>query len=301
MSRRLAETNAGLCNLESGAEMTFGASVDSRCAHPAFSVLERAAKVFEGAPFPSLAALDDCLSAGAVRNASGLPLRAIDGDLQNDTAVRYELRILEQGKLAVRSDSWHDVFNVLVWRTFPRAKAALNLRHCAELIREPREAIRRGRVRDSLTLLDESGIIVVASDGSLLEAIRAFRWKEVFWTRRAELLCNLRVYVFGHALYEKLISPYIGLTGHAVLLEVERHLIAAPLTAQLGVLDSMLATVIGDPLRLESPRDLQPMPVLGMPCWHSQTVHESFYDNVSYFRTQRRERKPRAISAARGG
>ena len=33
----------------------------------------------------------------------------------------------------MRADNWHDLFNVLVWCTFPRAKAALNACHVREM------------------------------------------------------------------------------------------------------------------------------------------------------------------------
>ena len=166
----------------------------------------------------SLTALERCLSTADIRNARGVPLLVRDENaLRGHGGRSYESRILEHGVIAVRPGSWHDVFNVLVWRTFPRAKAALNECHCAELHRDPDAP--RGALRDALTLVDESGVIVVASDVSLLDAVRAFQWKELFWTRRAELERSLRVHVFGHAVYEKLLRPYIGLTGHAILFE----------------------------------------------------------------------------------
>lgn len=232
-----------------------------------------------------------------MRNARGIALQAIEADPHDPAARRYELQILERGGLAVRPGSWHDLFNVLVWRTFPRAKAALNEAHCTALLRDPAEAIRRGRVRDALTLLDESGAIMAASDASLLEAIAAFRWKEVFWTRRPDLLRSARVHVFGHSLYEKLRSPYLGITGYAVLLEVEQKTIDAPPAAQLDVLDALLAALIRGPSGLRSPRSLQPLPVLGWPDWHPATMGEAFYDDIAYFRPGRSRHEHHARSA----
>jgi hypothetical protein len=86
----------------------------------------------------SLTALERCLSTADVRNARGVPLLVRDENaLRGHGGRSYESRILEHGVIAVRPGSWHDVFNVLVWRTFPRAKAALNECHCAELRRDP--------------------------------------------------------------------------------------------------------------------------------------------------------------------
>ena len=255
--------------------------------HPAFSVIAPAARELNGPSWPSLATLDHCLVRANIRNARGAALRVIEADGGNGTAAGYESNIFEHGHVAVRFGSWHDVFNVLVWRTFPAAKAALNARHCAALIRDPGEARRRGPVRDALTLFDESGVIIASSDASLLEAIEAHRWKELFWTRRATLLRSLRVCVFGHALYEKLLSPFLGLTGYAVMLEVEQSIIDAPFSAQIEALDALSRMAIEDPSRLSSPRDLQPFPLLGMPDWYRETDQEAFYNDPGYFRPGR--------------
>jgi hypothetical protein len=75
-------------------------------------------------------------------------------------------------------------FNALVWCTFPLAKAALNARHAAALTAQP--AI-RGSDRDALTHFDECGVVVVASDPSLLALLRGFQWRALFWTRRHDL------------------------------------------------------------------------------------------------------------------
>jgi hypothetical protein len=88
----------------------------------------------------------------------------------------------------------------LVWLTFPRAKAALNARHLREM--EHEAAGRRGRVRDALTQFDEDGIIVLCSQPELLELIRTFQWRQLFWgpARRRNAECALLV--FGHAPYD---------------------------------------------------------------------------------------------------
>jgi hypothetical protein len=248
----------------------------------------------------SLTALQRCLSTADIRNARGVPLLVRDENaLRGHGGRSYESRILEHGVIAVRPGSWHDVFNVLVWRTFPRAKAALNECHCAELHRDPDAP--RGALRDALTLVDESGVIVVASDVSLLDAVRAFQWKELFWTRRAELERSLRVHVFGHAVYEKLLRPYIGLTGHAILFEVERELIEAPVAERVRALDCQLATLFRERVGLRSPQDLQPLPLLGLPGWHRGTMHESFYSNRDYFRPGRRPHRKPAVRIGKLG
>jgi hypothetical protein len=267
--------------------------------HPAFATLADAAAHLLGPHWPTLSALDACLSAGEVCNAHGLPLRVVDQDISGSLAgAGYERLILERGLLSVRPGNWHDLFNVLIWRSFPLAKAALNRRHCEEIQEHPGPTWGRGPVRDALTLLDESGVVIAASQASLLDGIRAFRWKEVFWTRRIELRAHLRMHVLGHALYEKLRRPYIGLTGHGILLEVKQTVIDAPAPIRQHMLDAMLASIVGGHSSLRSPRDLQPVPLLGMPGWGGETQCETFYDNVGYFRPGRVKPGPPAVFRA---
>ena len=192
----------------------------------------------------------------------------------------YERRVFETGELAVRSNDWHDLFNVLAWCVFPRAKAALNHRHVVEMEREAPG--RRGRARDALTQFDEDGVIVLSSAPELIELMRAFRWKELFWNRRAEALAHMRFLVFGHALYEKLLEPFIGVTGKAVLLDV-----IAGFDDTAGTADHRVAEWIEAGM-LASPADLQPLPVLGIPRWYGASLEASFYDNAAYFRPGRR-------------
>ena len=99
---------------------------------------------------------------------------------------------------------------MLAWLAYPRTKAALNARHHEEETGCGSAAPDRGkrtRVQDALTVFDEHGVIVAASDPELLEMIRAFEWKRLFWTYRARFLEHLRVFVIGHALAEKLLRP----------------------------------------------------------------------------------------------
>lgn len=183
----------------------------------------------------------------------------------------------------MRADNWHDLFNVLVWCTFPRAKGVLNARHVLAMERELPG--RRGRVRDALTQFDEDGVIVLCSAPELLGLMRAFQWKELFWRRREAVLQHMRFLVFGHALYEKLLAPFVGVTGRAVMLAVAPGLAAAPLHKQLSDADAALAESV---IALASPRDLHPLPVLGIPGWYPAAAVETFYGDATYFRSGQR-------------
>ena len=231
--------------------------------------------------WPPRRALDALLRERGVKNAQGLAMTAVAPDCA--PALSYESRVHERGELAVRERDWHDLFNVLVWCVFPATKAALNARHVAASALE-RDAANRGRARDALTLFDESGAIVVSTEPDLLDDLRAFRWKRLFVTERERVRAGLRVYLFGHALLEKALAPYVGMTAHAIALPVERGFFGMAPEHQIERVDSMTARSLAG---LSSPRDLAPLPVLGVPGWWPANEAESFYDDASYFRPGR--------------
>jgi hypothetical protein len=218
-----------------------------------------------------------------------MPLRvAPPGPRGGAPAEKYEARIFLEGALPVRPGDWHDYFNVLAWLAFPRAKAALNARHHAELERQRAAGERnRGPTQDALTLFDEGGVIIAASDERLLALLREWRWKELFWERRAELAARVRFFVFGHALYEKALQPFPGITSRGILLEVAPRLVAAPLVEQVAEVDAQAASWISDPERLKGTRELAVVPIFGVPGWHPDNNSEFFYDNADYFRPAR--------------
>ena len=225
-----------------------------------------------------------------VRVASGLPLRIVrQGRKPGSLEEKYEARIFLKGELQVRKDDWHDIFNVLVWLAFPRAKAALNTRHYAAL----REQIavgapNRGPAQDALTLFDEGGVIVASSDEELLGLLREWRWKELFWVNRARLAAGMRFHLFGHALYEKALRPFTGITGRGILLKVEPGLFEAPPATQLAAIDAKVAQHISDPGSLAGTRELAVVPILGVPGWCPGNEREAYYDDTDYFRPARR-------------
>jgi hypothetical protein len=225
--------------------------------------------------------------ARAVANARGVPLHLV-GERTDET---YETRLYLRGELHVRSGDWHDLMNVLAWCAYPKTKAALNARHYEEENRHGSAVSREGGrspVRDALTLFDESGAIVTASDPALLEMIRAFEWKPLFWTRRARVIEHLRVFVVGHALAAKLLAPYVGITAHAVLLPADAS-VTRPGPPLAGVeIDNRAAELVRSGPIFSAPRNLSPLPVLGLPGWFSENACEPFYDNAAYFRPGRR-------------
>jgi hypothetical protein len=256
---------------------------------PMYAPLAPAAQRLELSSWPTAAELQRLVedSAGPIRSGGHAALRFLRPEQAGAPPLSYERRIFERGEVVCRPEDWHDLFNALVWLSFPLAKAALNARHVSEMEREvPGQ---RGRVRDALTLFDEGGLIVASTDGGLLQLIREFRWKELFWTRRADVVARMRFFVFGHALYEKALAPFVGVTATALLVDVEAEFLALDLVSQLAAVDRRVAPIIAAPNRIRSPRDLSPLPVLGVPGWCRDNESEQFYSNTDYFRPGRRE------------
>lgn len=239
---------------------------------------------FAAGRLPSLAELNELISADGPYNAQGRPIRFV---AQTPMAVDYETHILLTGEVPSRANNWHDVFNALAWLAFPHTKAAMNARHVAAS-QERLAAKSRSPVQDALTLLDECGVIVASDREDLLELIRAFSWQELFWARRRDVQQHMKFFTFGHGLMQQLLTPYVGLTGKALLLKIETAWLQANQNALLRHIDATTRAVIASPGTLRCGQDLAPLPVLGIPGWAAENQQQRYYDNSDYFRPGRR-------------
>jgi hypothetical protein len=244
--------------------------------------------------FPTLqdcnALLNACDPSVAVQN--GNPLRFVpqqQGKLSFE--AQYEPRCYLTGEVQMRADNWHDLFNALVWLTFPATKAAINARHYRVLsgggVADTGRS-QRGAVRDVNTLLDESGVIVACADADLAGLLVDFRWRELFWQRRERVMQRMGFYLLGHGLYEKALHPYVGITGQGLLVSVEQEFFAMTPARQLERLDRLLADRLQARESSLGTRDLSPVPLLGIPGWAADNNCERYYDNTAYFRPGRR-------------
>lgn len=247
--------------------------------------------------WPDLATLDALFKSSArpIVTGSALPVHLVASASRVDTG--YEAGVFLSGALQTREASWHDLLNVLVWLTFPRAKAALNARHFATPPGSVATTKNRTSTSDALTLFDESGIIVASSDPELLHLLRAFAWKDLFWNKREEVSACMRFVIFGHGLYEQSLQPFIGLTGKALLVKVEETFFATSLAGQLRHLDERAAAALSDTERFLGTRELAPLPILGIPGWWDANNVATFYDDGNYFRSRRRDRVPGSPAA----
>lgn len=218
------------------------------------------------------AALNAAAFRRAVRNAAGRPIRFAAPDAAGADA--YEEHIGRTGEVPTR-DNRHDFFNALVWLAFPSAKARLNALQAAAIAAGGVGA-RRGPVRDAATLIDENAIVLVTQRVDLVEALRRRDWTTLFVTQRAAWHSALRPWVFGHALMDKLVAPYKGITAHALP-------VALPADSTLSQVDAAVAAALDATL---TPRRLLPLPVLGIPEWADNSA-PGYYDDVAVFRPAR--------------
>lgn len=211
-------------------------------------------------------------------------------------AQHYAPRIYLSGEIQTRTRNWHDFFQLLTWFIFPRSKAVINAIHIPQAkarLESGQEPGRRTPIENTLSLFDEGGAVIVASDRTLLQLIREFSWKELFWERRAELATKLDCVTFGHAMYEKGLVPYLGMTANAVLIEADEEYFALNSPGRLAWLDARLAALFERGEQYRQPRDLQPFPILGMPGWDPANAQQAYYDNTAYFRPGRRAAQAR--------
>lgn len=258
---------------------------------PVFLPLRHHGAALAGADWPTLAQMQRVLEGRepSIVGGGGVPLRFVaPGPRSKNPEDGYEARIYLKGEVQVRPANWHDFMNALVWLTFPHAKAALNARQFHGLRQQQAAGTpNRGPLQDAMTLFDEGGVIVVAGDSGLLQMLLEFRWKELFWHNRARLEKAMRFFLFGHALYEKALHPYAGITARGILIEETADFFSADILTQAGRLDAQLECRLLDAGAWKSTRELAPVPILGIPGWCADNEAEAYYEDTAYFRPGR--------------
>ncbi|WP_124948340.1 DUF3025 domain-containing protein [Sulfurirhabdus autotrophica] len=227
----------------------------------------------------------------AISNQNGQPIQFVpQGQKPLQFSEKYEPRIFLTGEVQTRTHNWHDLFNSLVWLAFPKAKAIINARHYAAFrLRNGTEASENNRpkAQDAITLFDESGVVVAYSDENLANLLKDFQWKTLFWEQRSAIPSGMKLFLFGHSLYEKALHPYTGMTGKGLLVKVDKLFFDKPVTEQVIELDGKIAAILSDESKLTAPQALSPVPLLGMPGWSIENESEKYYDNSDYFRPGR--------------
>jgi hypothetical protein len=190
-------------------------------------------------------------------------------------AQAYEDFIFKTAQVPTR-DGLHDFFNGLCWHRFPLAKRRLNQLQAAEIEIQGIRAT-RGPVRDALTLFDENVVLMHAPD-DVWVALQARDWLKLFVELR-EQWQQVHLVLFGHALLEKLVTPYKSITGHVY--RVDSHINPHDEAA----LDAWLVQDL-QPAKLAT-KPYEPLPVLGVPGWWEANADRVFYEDVNVFRPKR--------------
>jgi hypothetical protein len=179
----------------------------------------------------------------------------------------YEAFIARTACIPTR-DNLHDLFNGVIWLTYPHTKRRLNALQ-AQQIAAHGVTGSRGAVRDATTLFDENAALLRAPD-ALVDALRRRDWNTLFIQQRS-LWRSARLTIFGHALLEKLMQPRKAITAH------------------VWVVPEMTDTAIASSLNREQlvAKPFMPLPILGVPGWWTPNADPQFYADQSVFRVPR--------------
>jgi hypothetical protein len=214
-------------------------------------IADAAARLAQRAPedWPARVELD-ALHAEAARNAQVPALSFVPyARRPRGESVRFEQ--LYDGAIArlrhvpTREGNWHDLFNALSFASFPRSKHALHARQAALLearLRSSGGKLYRERTpeQDALTLLDEGGCVVAASEA------RIARLTGIGELTARDLLASddggpLWLAPFGHALSEHWVEGLRCPGACAVLLALSPRVLRAPRAELLTAIDGALA------------------------------------------------------------
>ncbi len=197
----------------------------------------------------------------------------------------YEDYIFKHHKVPTR-DGLHDFFNGLCWHRFPNSKHRLNQLQAQEIAKQGIGST-RGPLRDALTLFDENAVLWQGPD-ELWQALQARDWITFFVVLRDQWQ-HVQLVLFGHALLEKLVSPYKSITGHVYRVSSE-----VPMQDD-AALDAWLAQDLqADKL---ATKPFEPLPVLGVPGWWADNAMPVFYQDTQVFRPKNALRSDRAFRA----
>lgn len=212
---------------------------------------------------------------------------------QLNTKQAYELGIAQTGIVTCRTvaarftsaDERHDWYNALMWLQFPRSKALLNqLQTNAYLaqIANSRPSGSRGTVRDALTVFDENALILCHDNPRLIDALRSKQWTAALHASRDAWGKEIKPFVLGHALLQKLDQPFKSITAHAYVIRITQPDLADLNQTQL---DTALCASLKQIDWSEKP--FFPLPVLGIPFWSEHNADIDFYNDPKVFRASK--------------
>jgi hypothetical protein len=221
----------------------------------------------------------------------------------------YEPGIFETGQVPCRTvaggyslvQERHDFYNAVVWLMFPKSKARLN-----QLSMQALNALksgeskqvdqttgnhinivtRRGPLRDAITVFDENALLLLCSDSKLMDQLANRQWHELLVVQRLQWQCAETIVpvCFGHALLQKLETPYKAITGHSFVLSMTAEQVIASRN-DAGLIDALLCEQLTKEVLITKP--FLPLPVLGIPGWSYENQNPNFYNDPQVFRKQK--------------
>lgn len=207
----------------------------------------------------------------------------------NPERLYYEQFIHQKRQIPTRKNNWHDMFNAAIWVLFPKVKRFLNQIHIQEI--DAFGLNPRTPVRNRVTHFDECGSVLLYEDPDHVEALQQHKWVDAFVEKRGFWNTSTRLIIFGHANYEMLLDPYIGLTGKYLPVRVEASFWKMPLVEQYQWLDGKLVQIMTEQGTFAKKGRLKPIPLLGIPGWWQDNDTIEFYQDQDYFRPLRAKKR----------
>jgi hypothetical protein len=251
--------------------------VDAGCfRHPVFDGYDDYLDLLTAKQWPDIDTLN------AHMPASGPRFVRQDSALLAD-GLHYEARV-SQGRIATRTENWHDLFNAMVWMRHPALKLALNRQQCRHI--DLMGTHERSPAQQALTQFDESGVVVQVRDAALLELWDRHDWPALFLAN-ADRWRNDDIAVaavVGHALMEQMLVPGRLLVGKCLVVLGDAVDAVGRVTGSISAGTSLAASA-----------ELRPLPLAGIPGWHTGQSAD-FYAQEDYFRPLREGRVyPRSL------
>ena len=229
----------------------------------------------------------DWPNALALEKIFTLPLNLIDDPSpQSENGILlqklgYEGFIEKTHSLPTRSN-YHDWFNAFIWSQFPSTKYQLNQWHVQDIAVNGLHP--RSRYRDRITHWDECGVIILHTKAcNIPDLLVQHEWVDAFYRNKTQWGVQCKAVIFGHAMYESLLNPFIGLTAKFIPIEVPQNVITESISLHITDIDRRLLVHLSN---WQFSSKMPPLPILGVPGWYPGQ-DAMFYQNTQYFMPKR--------------
>ncbi len=224
---------------------------------------------------------------------------------QIDQDLYYEQQIFLKRQIPTRLNHYHDFLGAWIWMLFPRTKMLFNHWHQEQIDRYGLK--NRSRLRDLITLFDESGLILLYRETSLITPLFDYDWKTFFLSQKEQWHKHLIPICFGHGLLEQWLAPHPNITAKAlpILISSDQWPNLQNLSNQQNQwqisdffkLDQLIyehfqqdllkfAEIFDRNEKLPY-RTFSPLPMIGIPSY-AENQDENFYENPKCFKNRKR-------------